>query len=394
MQPMTDARSPATTPGVARLPNLKALTSARFFAALHVALFHMVRPFSLWGPLATVIGAGYLGVSFFFVLSGFILTYSHAAEYESGRGDAVKFWVARFARVYPVYFVCTALSAYVYRAQLASALHWMALGADFLLVQTWSIRLSNFFNVPAWSLSVEAFFYLVFPFVFLGLRPKTLRWAIVLVVGLWALAMVYPAIVVSRPYDGDQVFQARRLPLLALPEFLAGIALGWLHLRYRPSEKVAGALAAAGLALLVGALALADHFPELMLHNGLLLPVYGMLILGLAQNNVFSRVLSHPALILLGEASFALYLTHFMFNDWMRVDFWRAADDWGRFVEARDSDSGVDPAALVRGTAGAACDSAALAETAPGGAYREVRVRRASRATWGSGRCRRSWVWS
>jgi hypothetical protein len=45
---ITDARSPAITPGVARLPNLKALTSIRFFAALHVAFYHLLDP--AWLP--------------------------------------------------------------------------------------------------------------------------------------------------------------------------------------------------------------------------------------------------------------------------------------------------------------------------------------------------------
>lgn len=78
---------------------------------MHVALYHLVRPFSLWGPLESVISVGYIGVSFFFVLSGFILTY--AGEYERGRGSPAKFWVARFARIYPVYLVSLIFAGYV-----------------------------------------------------------------------------------------------------------------------------------------------------------------------------------------------------------------------------------------------------------------------------------------
>ena len=104
---MTDPRSPAYTAGIPRLPVLKALTSARFFAALHVALYHLIHPFKIWGIFAPVMSAGYTGVSFFFVLSGFILTYAHGTEYEAGRGNAQKFWIARFARIYPVYLFVT-----------------------------------------------------------------------------------------------------------------------------------------------------------------------------------------------------------------------------------------------------------------------------------------------
>src|ERR1035437_8502357 len=105
MTSVTDPRNPVLAKGVPRLPTLKALTSVRFFAAMHVALYHLVRPFTLWGALTPVISVGYVGVSFFFFLSGFILTYSHAAEFELGKGRPLKFWVARFARIYHVYLL-------------------------------------------------------------------------------------------------------------------------------------------------------------------------------------------------------------------------------------------------------------------------------------------------
>jgi peptidoglycan/LPS O-acetylase OafA/YrhL len=91
MANITDPRNPVPARGVPRLPVLKALTSVRFFVAMHVALFHMVRPFSLWGPFTSLMSSGYEAVGFFFFLSGFILTYSHAAEYELGKGSSARF---------------------------------------------------------------------------------------------------------------------------------------------------------------------------------------------------------------------------------------------------------------------------------------------------------------
>src|SRR5215469_3838567 len=82
----------------ARLP---ALTSLRFFAALHVFCFHLaafriVRGKSLFYDVAAI---GYVGVGLFFVLSGFILVYTYA-----GRDTKpFAFWRARFARIYPAY---------------------------------------------------------------------------------------------------------------------------------------------------------------------------------------------------------------------------------------------------------------------------------------------------
>ena len=331
---VTDARSPVHAPGVPRPPNLKALTSIRFFAALYVALFHMVRPYSLWGALAGFMGAGYVGVSFFFMLSGFILTYSHALEYESGKGNAVRFWVARVARIYPVYLISMIFAAYVNWSQFAKKIHVLGYVADLLMLQSWSIRVVDLFNVPAWSLSCEAFFYLLFPALLLRLRPRTVTRGILSFGAFWMLALAAPLVcvilypeaswhelVVSAMPGEKYVHQVRRLPLLALPEFLAGMSLGWFYLRFGVSRRMATLFAAVGVIGTAVTLLFAGHIPMVLLNNGLLLPFFALLVLGLCQPNWLTRLLSIPFLILLGEASFSFYLIHFLFNDWTKRTF-------------------------------------------------------------------------
>ena len=191
-QSIFDPRSPVAVAGRPRPPVLPALTSLRFFAALHVALSHLAPSDPAWGPLGGLIRAGYTGVSFFFVLSGFVLTYSHAREFESGRGSIARFYFARFARIYPVYFVITLLAGILNPSVFHNKIHILAFLADFLMVQAWSIRMVNFFNTIAWTLSCEAFFYLIFPFVLLRLRPRSIPSALRSLFLLWALAVLAP----------------------------------------------------------------------------------------------------------------------------------------------------------------------------------------------------------
>ena len=77
---------------------LDALTGLRWWAAFMVFLFHMRVFAPLPGPLAAVFDQGYLGVTFFFVLSGFVLTW--AIRPGSRTRD---FYQSRFARIYPLY---------------------------------------------------------------------------------------------------------------------------------------------------------------------------------------------------------------------------------------------------------------------------------------------------
>jgi len=323
---LTDPRNPAPAPGQPRPVQLRALTSVRFFAALHVALYHIVRPFSAWGIFAGFMGAGHSAVPFFFLLSGFILTYSHAREPETGTGFKKRFYFARFARIYPLYVLSLIVVAAAYPPVFDKRIHILAFVGDLAMIQSWSSRMVNFFNIPAWSLSCEAFFYLVFPFVFLKLRPKSKSNAVWWIVGLWVLAMVPPLIGLyltpAQAWDesvmgGLLVFRIRRIPLLMLAEFLAGIPLAWLFLRFRPSRRTASALLAVGGVGLATGLFFAKHIPYVMIANGVLIPFYAMLILGLCEDNWLTRALSVGPLVLLGEASYALYLFHYTFSDWV-----------------------------------------------------------------------------
>ncbi len=330
---ITDLRNPLPSRAQPRMPQLKALTSIRAFAALYVGLYHMVRPFSLWGPLATFVSAGYTGVSFFFLLSGFILTYTHGLEYEADKGNAKRFWVARFARIYPVYLLVALLSAYTSRSQFHPRFHILAYVADLFMLQSWSIRMVSFFNVVAWSLSVEAFFYFVFPFVAGRMRPQTLRSGVLTLCGCYALvlAVACTGLLVdpegawfetTRVSGGHSfVFAMRRYPILQLPEFLCGVALGWVYLQRPLNRTFARSAAWLGLVGLCVALALSVHLPFLLLHNGLLIPFYALLVLGLTQEHLLTRWMSAAPLLLLGEASYSFYLIHFNFNNYVSGSF-------------------------------------------------------------------------
>ena len=317
---MPSTIAPSTTPP--RPPTLRAITSVRFFAALHVALCHIAANYTRWGPFAGFIRAGYTGVSFFFVLSGFILTYSHASEYEQHRGSPRRFYLARFARIYPVYALSMLLAGLLVPETFSNPLHLIAYAADFLMIQAWSIRMVNFFNVAAWTLSCEAVFYLLFPWLILRLKPATRTQALAAITALWLLAMLFPTLVLARhfgphlatwlPMDESRLaFTIRRIPLFAIPEFLAGMSIGWLYLRFPPSRRAGLILAATGTAATCTALLLGDHLPAVMLHNGLLIPAYAAVILGLSTENPLTRTLCAAPLVLLGESSYVFYLFHF-----------------------------------------------------------------------------------
>jgi peptidoglycan/LPS O-acetylase OafA/YrhL len=110
----------------------------RFFAAFYVVLFHglpwLRQKYALPGSLQTFLGNGYLAVNLFFILSGFILAYTYDGQIE-GKTNRLHFWEARFARIYPVYFLSLVLAFWFERG-----LSFGARTAVLLMVQAWNPR--------------------------------------------------------------------------------------------------------------------------------------------------------------------------------------------------------------------------------------------------------------
>src|SRR5438270_7928300 len=158
----------------------------RFMATVPIVLIHVGSNF--FGPpwLRSAFGYGYIGVSFFFVLSGFVLTWSTADI------PARRFWWLRFARIWPAQALVAAL-VFVFLMQ-GRPPDWPGRAADFLLVQSWWPSSDVYFggNGVSWSLSCEAFFYVVFPALAIGIRRLDRR-------GLAVVGAVLVALLASAP---------------------------------------------------------------------------------------------------------------------------------------------------------------------------------------------------
>jgi peptidoglycan/LPS O-acetylase OafA/YrhL len=313
-------------------PELLELTSLRAFAALHVVLFHSLfllgeAARALPGWLLAVVGKGFVSVSFFFILSGFVLAYASCDRTAGFQAERRSFWGARVARIYPLYllgFLMDVPRAVSYflgtNTPLVGTLKALVSGGAYLtLVQSWLPPVASAWNAPGWSLSNEAFFYLLFPFLagaVWRLRPARL-WP--LLAACCGASVLLAAPLVWNFHAEPQSFWlllAGYNPLLRLPEFLVGVVLGRLHLERSaaaprdasPARWLAlvGALGVGGVLVLLG-----ERFPQLFLLNGLLAPLFALIIYGLATRQAPGwGWLKHPVLVSLGRASYALYILH------------------------------------------------------------------------------------
>lgn len=300
-----------------RRPALPALTGVRFFAACYVVLSHSLpwlkQHIHLPRPAEIFLTNGPLAVALFFLLSGFILAYTYECQIDGTRNRKL-FWEARFARIYPIYLFSLVLAYWFERG-----LNIKTQVAVLTMVQAWDRRpggITGAWNFPAWTLSVEAFFYLCFPFILPWMLGKTtviLRWI--------GVSILFVAVLCHTPVRGlNHEIGFIPLPIWRFPEFLVGVVLGICFLRGERSDRgpdnhsLRASMAVVAIVLLLSC-PLGDWV-------SLALIPFAVLIYELAYgNNWLTTALSTRPMVLLGGASYSIYLLQFPVRSWMRTVF-------------------------------------------------------------------------
>jgi peptidoglycan/LPS O-acetylase OafA/YrhL len=325
---------------------LEALTGLRYVAALCVLLAHLSANFPAGIVKKLVSELWAIGMPLFFTLSGFLMAYNYSAGFRSSyRSTLGKFYVARFARIYPIYFI--------------SLLLWLSLAGQFFhdlrdhprdtyaslamtatMTQNWACvpvyegtaapRLASYAHMwIAWSVSVECFFYLVFPLLVIPVirfaTSARRAW-----IGASAVYVLYVAINTVLAKTGrasapgmETLWLVLWNPYIRLGEFLIGVLAGqaFLHSVQRPLSTRAWWLGATVLGASIGVFVYANHWvwtPEnksgvskVAAGNVLFAPLCAAIIYSLARiPTAFQRVMGSRPMVLLGEASYCMYLLH------------------------------------------------------------------------------------
>ncbi|WP_063763299.1 acyltransferase family protein [Streptomyces sp. NRRL WC-3742] len=302
-----------------RLPSL---TGLRFWAALLVVLYHLSRKVGEVPLLSPLAWYGRSGVTFFFVLSGFVLAWTYDASPASPT-RAAAFARRRFARIWPLHALTTALSLGV-DAAIGAALPLAAAIWSLALLHTWAPGTVYGGNPASWSLGAEAWFYLLFPYLLRVLRPRPRTWlplaALCAALGpvLWAAGALLPSDPVLRGFLLDY------LPLTRTPQFLLGVVTG-LAVRHGlpchgplPRLRLAPAVLAVAawhLALLPWHAAVPDAlwYGPYSAAQLVPAPLFAALLAAAAARDVRGsapRLLAGRTAVRLGEWSYAWYLVH------------------------------------------------------------------------------------
>lgn len=306
---------PATAPG----PRLDALTGLRWIAAFAVFVYH-ARLFLPLPHMTYVAPIGNTGVTFFFVLSGFVLAWSFV-----NNDTAPRFYWRRFARIWPALAVSTVMAIPVFyygRGIPFDATSQLGALASLVFVQSWFPSIMFAGNPAAWSLSNEAFFYLLFPFLIRPMLRLRVRWLAVIAVALIGLNLGVRWWSYGADLDAAQLSMLFVSPIGRLAEFILGMA-GAAAMRrgWRAPIPVSVATIAVGIGLAVvwydsshpealSNLAIASPIANAM--NQVLGALYALLIVAVATRDLTGKpmLLRSRPMVRLGTWSYSFYLVH------------------------------------------------------------------------------------
>jgi len=284
-----------------------ALTGIRALGATVVFFDH----FPLWADSHIIINV----MAFFYVLSGFLIVRIYYERAELSRRWLAKYFLNRFARIYPVYFLLLSIAVC-----LRHDFHPWVLLTNYTLTHALFIN-TDFIIQPSWSLTVEECFYFLAPlFMILARRynflvpfllASLLLLAALVISKLGIVFLQTPTFVLSTTFFGHFV------------EFFAGVylALALLKLEKTGSVYAQGskctAAGLAGVSVLVTAMLIVyrhtplNHYAIILINNFLIPVPIALLYWGLIrENTVLSRLLSTNVSGLSGRSSYSFYLLH------------------------------------------------------------------------------------
>ncbi len=274
--------------------------------------------------------SGPTAVSYFFVLSGFVITLAYYRP--DTRFDFRNYFVARFSRIYPVYILAFVLTC-LYYLEIMSKVKSGKILANIFLYQAWIPRYGQSFNIAAWSLSVEVFFYIVFPFLAIFIKRFTAKQLLWISLVFWVVSQIIHSILYTL-FMPEQSIWLNYFPPFHLNAFFLGMAGGVWYLT-NPSQQninqsMNRVLLIASLGFVLLMISLREYVPTFSryftLDIGLLAPFFLVIILALALDTTsLSQRLKHPWLALLGDSSYALFILHLPFL-WLFTSLLRLTD--------------------------------------------------------------------
>jgi len=260
--------------------------------------------------IAYLFKAADIGVSYFFILSGFVMVIAYGDKQQV---NAAGYFKNRISRIYPVYFLALGLVTGYYLLK-GWEVDIKAFGLNLFVLQAWVPPYPLSLNYTGWSLAVELFYYALFPVLFNRFYTRVkLKSVAIFVFSFWAVSqLIFLLLLYSSFYKGfpsksnDFLFH---FPVLHLNQFLVGNLAG---LVFRQFSFKAKNYDIGLIALILGLVALLRVPNPRIFHNGLLAVIFVTFIFLICLNTgKISSLFRGKLFIFLGEISYGIYILQY-----------------------------------------------------------------------------------
>ena len=297
-----------------------ALTGVRALGAAAVFFVHL--PFDLGYKLVIDV------ISFFFVLSGFLIIYLYYNDLSVKTGKLYRYFLNRFARIYPVYFLLVTIAILLkhdYRP--------LFLFKNYTLTHALFNNQADRVIQPSWSITVEECFYLLAPVIMYLVRRYNYFISLLFGILLTGIALWISSAPISLLHTYNFVFSVTFFGHFF--EFFCGIFLALIILKHEKKDTIFlkgykwTTLGFFGIALAIGILLFSNNMNDpgrsvqFYLINNFILPVpIATLYYGLICERTWAyRFLSTKIMRLLGRTSYAFYLVHMIIIESLAIPF-------------------------------------------------------------------------
>jgi len=301
-----------------------ALTGTRAIAAYLVFFHHFAGNPQVSGRLSGIFGECHVGVTLFYVLSGFLITYNYSQKADLSKGFWFKYVSRRIGKIYPLYIFLLALT---YVLQILMKGTFPSKTSLLLNFTLWKGFFEDFkFDGigQSWSLTVEETFYFLAPFLFIAVRRVGLVATQILLYGIGGLLLLLGSNISFYGFFSNFRFVALYTFFGRSFEFMLGMTLAHTLLKHPNLLAVPGRLKLTHLGLGGGVLVVfwmsllrrpgefGLYHPFGMVLNNLVLPIFvGVLFCGLmSELTLIGRILSSAPFVFFGRTSYAFYLVH------------------------------------------------------------------------------------
>lgn len=272
--------------------------------------------------LVNIFGNGANGVQLFYIASSFTLFLSMNRRYESEKYPKINFFIRRFFRIAPLYYI--GICYYLWQDGLGGR-YWLG---DQSHITNWNI-LSNIFFVHGfnpywinslvpggWSIAVEMLFYCCVPLLFVKIKNTNQAYIFVLatLVFRYALDLFFHKMQLS---GSDRLWN--EYLFFYFPSQLPIFALGILFYYIVTNDYV---LKISPILTLITSMVIILHLVGFSLLPSHFLFGIAFVLLGIATSKTKFKILDNPILIYIGKISYSIYLVHFAVLYWLtKINF-------------------------------------------------------------------------